>query len=339
MEVGFTMINIQITDVGYAIIETGEKIPFGEILIKRIDEYERINLNYSEAIQMINEKNSEIRQLKSEFHKKLFGLTETQIDGFTVINKEIVPCDNEYKHLTFREKTILEKEQWDKKDNEVFEASGVSVNLFFNLQIRIQFIENFKAIFINNNENKSLIEEAIKKIFTNESTKEYTHRVILDDNNRLQIVYIVDKIDDLLLHDLYMSVEKDVKFDLCNYCNKIYIRTGKNEYCSECKTKGNNIKIKLINLNNDRCARLHKKIYNLLNSRSQTRDSIQQGRYDVLKQDFLYSSDEWRENIKQGIAIEESYYEWLLDFQKGINPRNYKKKEGEKHGNSNSVQG
>lgn len=130
-----------------------------------------------------------------------------------------------------------------------------------------------------------------------------------DSENRkvVQRIY-TDNMEDLLLYDIGIVLERDIPICRC-YCTRYFVgnRWGQ-KYCPEHRTEGAS-KTSRKNLKNNRCASLHKSIYDRLYKYKETHmtDAAAAKRFD----EYWSAQSELKKEYQAGVITEEQYYDSL----------------------------
>jgi len=132
------------------------------------------------------------------------------------------------------------------------------------------------------------------------------------DNERCAVgekLYVGDH-EDLLVYDIGKTLERNIPIHQC-YCGRYFIPSRKSEkYCLEHRADGAK-KTRLENLKNNRCAALHKKIYDRL---VRNADYYNQNNDKTRRlNEYEDAHTEIKSRYKSGEITEVQYYDWLCD--------------------------
>lgn len=127
-----------------------------------------------------------------------------------------------------------------------------------------------------------------------------------------QVLY-VDSMNDLIMYDIGKVLERDIKINQCG-CGRYFIpgRTSE-KYCSEHRKEFAR-KTSRENLKNNRCASLHKEIYDRLNKycKAHSTDKAAANRLN----DYLSKQTELKREYKVGEITENQYFAALQELDK-----------------------
>lgn len=127
-----------------------------------------------------------------------------------------------------------------------------------------------------------------------------------------QVLY-VDSVNDLIMYDIGKVLERDIKINRCD-CGRYFIpgRTSE-KYCSEHRKEFAR-KTSRENLKNNRCAYLHKEIYDRLNKycKVHSTDKAAANRLN----DYLSKQTELKREYRAGEITENQYFAALQELDK-----------------------